>query len=348
MKTYFLQVQKVVQETDNTVSIHFWHPISEQIKYKAGQFVTVIVPDGEGKKVRRSYSMSSSPSADTAVAITVKRVEGGLVSNYLNDNVKEGDFLEVIEPMGRFIFDTESTPKGNLVLMGAGSGITPLMSIIKTVLKTDANRSILLIYGNRNERSIIFKNELEKLESLYSERFKIVYIMSNASEYWVGHRGRANQANSIMFMKDNSVDFKRDLFYMCGPNNMMDEMQKVFLLFDVPDTHVFYERFNSPMQDEEEVVEGLKKQSVSVIYDGETHVFDVEPHQTILEAALELDIDLPYSCQAGMCTACLGKCTEGSVVMDEDDGLTEKEIAQGYVLTCVSHPLTKGVVIEID
>jgi ring-1,2-phenylacetyl-CoA epoxidase subunit PaaE len=349
MKTYFLQVQKVVQEAFDSVSIYFWHPLSEQIKYKSGQFLTVLIPDGTGKKARRSYSMSSSPVADTAVAITVKRVEGGLASNYLIDNVKAGDFLEVLEPMGRFIFDTDTSKDGNLVLIAAGSGITPLMSIIKTVLRSETERKVLLIYGNRNESSIIFKEELRVLESLHSERFKVVHLLSSPSEYWVGHKGRANQANCIMFMKDSSVDFKNDLFYMCGPEEMMDEMHKIYKLFDVAEDRVFYERFNAPMQDEEEIEElGLKKQSVTVSYDGETHIFDVEPHQTILEAALELDIDLPYSCQAGMCTACLGKCLEGKVVMDEDDGLTEKEKTQGYVLTCVSHPLTAGVVIEID
>ncbi|MDT4858056.1 1,2-phenylacetyl-CoA epoxidase, subunit E [compost metagenome] len=131
----------------------------------------------------------------------------------------------------------------------------------------------------------------------------------------------------------------------------MDEMHKVYKLFEVPETHIFYERFNAPSQDEEEMLEKLpqlEKQTVTVHYDGETHIFEVEPHQTILEAALELDIDLPYSCQAGMCTACLGKCLEGQVKMDEDEGLTEKEIAAGYVLTCVSRPMSEGVVIEID
>jgi ring-1,2-phenylacetyl-CoA epoxidase subunit PaaE len=349
MKTYFLQVQKVVQETADSVSIYFWHPLSEQIKYKSGQFLTVLVPDGTGKKARRSYSMSSSPVVDTGLIITVKRVAGGLVSNYLNDNVKAGDFLEVLEPMGRFTYEEENSSYGNLIMIAAGSGITPLLSIIKTVLKTEVEKKILLIYGNRNENSIIFKEELRVLESVHADRFKVVHLLSSPSEYWVGHKGRANQANCIMFMKDNFVDFKNDLFYMCGPEEMMDEMQKIYTLFDVEEDRVFYERFNAPVHDnlDQEHV-GLQKRSVTVNYDGDTHVFEVEPHQTILEAALDQDIDLPYSCQAGMCTACLGKCLEGKIEMDEDDGLTDKEKAHGYVLTCVAHPLTDGVVIEID
>ncbi|MBX2952376.1 MAG: ferredoxin--NADP reductase [Leadbetterella sp.] len=350
MKTYFLQVQKIVRETEDTASLHFWHPISEQLRYKAGQFLTVLVPGSDGKKVRRSYSMSSSPATDSSVAITVKRVKGGLVSNYLCDQVHAGDFLEVIEPMGRFTYEPEQPHDGSLVMIGAGSGITPLFSILKTVLKT-TDRKILLIYGNRDENSIIFKDALQQLESAYAGRLNVVYILSRPSGYWVGHHGRIHQANGIWFMKENGVDFRKDYFYMCGPEAMMDEMHKIYKLFEVPEVHIFYERFNAPVQDEEELMEklpDLKKQTVTVQYDGETHVFDVEPHQTILEAALELDIDLPYSCQAGMCTACLGKCLEGKVKMDEDEGLTEKEIAEGYVLTCVSRPMSEGVVIEID
>lgn len=347
MKSYFLQVQKVVQETTDTVSIHFWHPISGQLPYQAGQFLTVIVPGPDGKKVRRSYSFSSSPASDSGLSITVKRVAGGWVSNYLADKVKEGDFLEVLPPMGRFIFDPEMHEEGNLVFIAAGSGITPLMSLLKTVLKT-TERKVLLIYGNRDEQSIIFKDKLRELESSYRGRFSVLHILSRPGEYWVGHKGRIHQANAIWFMKDHGVDFKKDQFYMCGPEEMMDSLQKVYSLFDVPDDRIFYERFNAPTLDEEEQIEELGPQTVTVLYDGDTHVFEVLAHQTILEAALEKDIDLPYSCQAGMCTACLGKCKEGKVKMDEDDGLTEKEIAEGYVLTCVSRPTSAGVVIEID
>lgn len=349
MKTYFLQVKEVIQETTDTVTISFWHPISEQIKYKAGQFITIAVPTKDGKKVKRSYSMSSSPATDTAVAVTVKRVENGIVSNYLNDNVRTGDFLEVIEPMGNFLFETEENPDRNIFLFGAGSGITPLISIAKTVLKTESNTKVKLLYGNRSEGSIIFKKELESLESQYKERFSVQYILSQPSGIWVGEKGRINQANTTLWLKDACVDFKKDNFYMCGPEEMMDEIKKIFELYDVPKTQVHYERFNAPMQEEDTVnTEEIKKQTVKVIYDGETHEFVVEPHQTILEAALEQDIDLPYSCQAGMCTACLGKCTDGKVKMDEEEGLTEKEIAQGYILTCVSHPMSEGVVVEIE
>jgi len=351
MKTYFLQVKEVIQETDDAITIEFWHPLSEQIKYKAGQFLTLIVPADNGTKERRSYSMSSSPQADTSVAVTVKRVAGGLVSNYLCDEVKKGDFIEVIEPMGNFYIEPSSETTRHLVLIGAGSGITPLMSMAKSVLKIEPKSKVTLVYGNRTAERIIFRKELIELEAQNHERFQTVHILSQADETWAGYRGRINNSNIVMMLKGLDVHFKIEEFYLCGPASMMDEVISSLEMFDVPKEKIHKENFNAPMLDEDmevAVSEGLTTQEITVKYDGEDYTFKVEPHQSILEAALELDIELPYSCQAGMCTACLGKCTSGTVMMDEDDGLTESEIKDGYVLTCVGHPTSSDVVIEIE
>ncbi|MFN8428758.1 MAG: ferredoxin--NADP reductase [Spirosomataceae bacterium] len=350
MKSYFLQVKEVIRETEDTVTILFWHPLSEQIKYSAGQFLTVSVPGPDGKKVKRSYSMSTSPTSDTAVGITIKRVPNGLVSNYLNDQIKTGDFLEVIEPMGNFMFNPATFSGKNLILIGAGSGITPLMSIAKTALKANSDTKVSLFYGSRNENQVIFKKELEVLESNYQGRFNVTHIISQSTDTWVGLKGRIHQANTILWLKEIEADLKNDHIYVCGPEEIIENTLKIAELYDIPKERMHYERFNAPVNTESENETGdeLKKQTVTVKYDGETHEFVVEPHQTILEAALDLDIELPYSCQAGMCTACLGKCTSGKIKMDEEEGLTEKEISQGYVLTCVSHPMTEGVILEID
>lgn len=350
MKTYFLQVKEIVAETSDAATIYFWHPLSEQIKYKAGQFITLIVPADNGKKVRRSYSMSTSPSTDTSVGITIKRVENGLVSNYLLDRVKVGDFLEVIEPMGHFVYDpsADSNPK-NVVLIGAGSGITPLISIAKTILKSSNETQVYLVYGNRTEDTIIFKNELDALENTNPGRFHLKHVLSQPTASWLGEKGRINQSNAVYILKNMGVDFKKESFYMCGPAEMMEELQKVYDMYEVPKARVHKENFHSAMLDNDETPDdSLKTRKVKIIYDGSEHEFAVEPHQTILEAALELNIDLPYSCQAGMCTACMGKCKTGKVIMDEDDGLTESEIKNGYLLTCVAHPLSDDVLIEID
>jgi ring-1,2-phenylacetyl-CoA epoxidase subunit PaaE len=351
MKFHHLQVKEVVKETSEAISIHFWHPLAEQIKYKAGQFITLCIPI-EGKKIRRSYSMSSSPHADTSIAVTVKRVDGGLVSNWLNDNVKVGDFIEIIEPMGNFHIEPDSSNSRHAVLFAAGSGVTPLISIAKSILKMEPNSRVSLVYGNRSEDSIIFKAKLEELENQYGGRFKVAYLLSRPSEYWVGEKGHINQAKAIYWLKEFETDFKKDEFYLCGPVGMMDSVITALDIYEIPKNRIHKENFHAPVDDENieiaEEDESLQTQTVKVKYEGEEYEFEVKPHQTVLEAALDLDIDLPYSCQAGMCTACMGKCVQGKIKMDEEDGLTEKEIKQGFILTCVSHPLTKDVVIEID
>ena len=353
LKTYFLQVKEVTHETSDSVTIYFWHPLSEQIKYKAGQFITVIVPAEEGgKKVRRSYSMSTSPHSDTSIGITVKRVTGGLVSNYLNDNVNVGDFLEVLEPMGNFHIEPDAEKSRHAVLFAAGSGVTPMMSIAKSILKMEANSRVTLIYGNRSEDSIIFKNKIEELENQYNKRFTIHHLLSRPSDFWVGQKGRISQGIAIRLMKDADTDFAKDEFYLCGPIGMMEDVIAGLGIYNVSKDRIHKENFHTAIvdseADSEDEEDSLQTQMVKVKYEGTEYEFEVKPHQTILEAALDLDIDLPYSCQAGMCTACMGKCTEGKVKMDEEDGLTEKEIKQGFMLTCVAHPLTKDVVIEID
>jgi ring-1,2-phenylacetyl-CoA epoxidase subunit PaaE len=210
-----------------------------------------------------------------------------------------------------------------------------------------------LIYGNRNEQTIIFKNAIVGLESQFRGRFEVIHVLSKPSETWVGGFGHINQAQTVYYTKQLGVDYDEAEFFLCGPTGMMDEVIKSLQMFKVPSSRIHKENFNAPMVEDDEAAAvdtdgSLSVQTVKVIYDGDEHVFEVQPHQTILEAALELDIDLPYSCQAGMCTACLGKCVEGKVKLDEEDGLTEKEIKNGMILTCVAHPLTAGVVIEID
>ncbi len=352
MKTYFLQVKEVIKETEDASTIVFWHPLSEQVKYKAGQFLTLIVPADNGKKVRRSYSMSSSPHTDTAVAVTVKRVLNGLVSNYLLDNVKTGDFIEVVEPMGHFVVEPDSEVKRHFVLIGAGSGVTPLMSIAKSILKMEPQSQVSMVYGNRDESSIIFRKELMKMELQYASNFKLATVLSKASDNWAGLRGRINKANIVAILKEMNVHFKEEEFYMCGPEGMMDELVSTLNMFDVDPHKIHRENFHAPVMGEDEpeneADESLQEREITVNYDGETYTYKVQPHQSILEAALDQNIDLPYSCQAGMCTACLGKCISGKVKMDEEDGLTQSEIDQGFVLTCVGHPLTADVVIEIE
>lgn len=351
MKHFHLKVKEVIKETPDAATIAFWHPLSEMIKYQAGQFLTILLTIN-GEKVRRSYSMSSSPHTDTAPAVTVKRVPGGLVSNWLLDNVKEGDFLEVLEPMGHFQVLPDARNARTVVLIGAGSGVTPLISIAKSVLKVEAESRVVLLYGNRKEESIIFKQQLDELSRIYGDRFVLYYALTQPSDAWVGVRGRLNKLTILEIfegiggLKNTSAEY-----FLCGPDGLMEMTKETLLAWGVAEEKIHRESFataTTHVVHEAEDDGSLKTQEVKVLYEGEEYTFNVEPHQTILEAALELDIDLPYSCQAGMCTACMGKCTSGKVQLDEEDGLTKSELNQGYILTCVAHPLTKGVVIEIE
>jgi ring-1,2-phenylacetyl-CoA epoxidase subunit PaaE len=352
MSKYFhLTVKEITQETADTVTISFWQPIHQSVSYKAGQFITLII-EIDGQKYRRSYSMSSSPR-EASLAITVKKVKGGLVSNYLADHIKVGDALEVMEPMGHFVAEPNAEFARNIVLFGAGSGITPLMAIIKTLLPAEPKSKIYLVYGSRNEEDIIFKKQLDDLELLHKNRLKVIHVLTKPSYTWIGYKTRINQASVVTFLKQEiAINIPEGEYYLCGPEGMMEQVGNALKLFNVPSENIHKEHFAESHSkivhefDNEDT--NIKDQTVTIKYEGKEYSLLVKAHETILEAALNNDIDLPYSCQAGMCTACMGRCVAGKINMDEEDGLTDNEIKQGYVLTCVSHPATSGVVIEVE
>ena len=353
VKYFHLKVKEIVQETPEAITVHFWHPLNEQIKYQPGQFLTLI-PVIDGQKVRRSYSMSSSPHADTAPAVTVKRVPGGLVSNWLNDHLKEGDFLETMEPMGQFTTQADARNSRTVVLIGAGSGITPLLSIAKSILKIEAESRVVLLYGNRNEASIIFQAKLQEMSQQFGDRLLVKHTLSQPMNDWQGHIGRLNKTHLLRLLEEiPDLTAANCDYYLCGPDDMMEEAKRALAILEVGPEKIHKESFVSStahgeVVEEEADNDSLQTQEVTVLYEGSEYKFAVKPHQTILEAALDLDIDLPYSCQAGMCTACMGKCTSGKIKLDEEDGLTAAELKAGYILTCVAHPLSKDVVIEVE
>lgn len=353
---YFLKVKDVVRETSDAVTLTFWHPINEEVKYQPGQFLTFLL-NINNQKVRRSYSMASSPHVDVSLAVSIKRVPGGLVSNYLCDRIKPGDVLETLEPAGTFVPKLDPQNRRLVLLIGAGSGITPLFSMAKSILHVEPNSRVWLIYGNRNKDSIIYKAHLDAMEKAYGKpRFQVTHVLSQPGFTWMGQRGRLNQHTLSKLLGSLSPDDRQSAsVYLCGPDGMMAEAKSALSLVGISAERVHKESYVSapvPVGEvvEEPVTAGVDSGSpeVTILYEGSEYKFAVAPHQTILEAALELDIDLPYSCQAGMCTACLGKCTSGKVKLDEEDGLSESELKAGYVLTCVAHPIGNDVVIEIE
>lgn len=348
---YDLKVKDIIAETKDAISLVFDQP-GEKINYKSGQFLTLIVPV-EGKEVRRAYSLCSSPEIDKDLVVTVKRVENGLMSNWLPDRIKKGDTIKVMEPMGQFVTEYDATRKRHLLMFAGGSGITPMMSIIKSILINEPLSIVSIIYCNRDIDSIIFKEQLELLETKYEGRLHVIHILDNAPMNWQGYSGLLNH-DMLTKLFERIPDWGNETTYlMCGPEGMMKNVESLLALRNIPSSKIFKESFVQGTIDKDSKKEPssgggvLQAREVTIRYDGQEYKVMVEPQNTILQTALDQGIDLPYSCQSGLCTACRGKALSGKVKLDEEDGLSQSERAEGYVLTCVGHPLTDDVVIEI-
>ena len=361
-----LTVVALTQETADSVTIHLERPDRVAIASRPGQFLTLIVPCGPaGKKERRAYSLSSTPAEAPRLSVTVKRVPGGLVSNYLLDTVRVGQALEVMEPLGNFTLSPSPKAARSLVLIGAGSGITPLMSILKAVVNTEPNSHILLIYGNRNEESVIFQKQLTDLETSTNGRLQVEHVYSQPLKPGGAHRhtGRVNRTMLLRILEQrHQFPAEQAEYFMCGPEGLMTEARAALDLLRVPEARIRRESFVASADNVElaaaqpsghgdvsvSPADDVKTtRTVTIQYEGSDYLIEVPVGKTILETALEQDIDLPYSCQAGLCTACRGKCLSGKVHLDEREGLSDSELKQGYILTCVGHPMTDDVVIEI-
>ena len=352
-KYYDLTVKDIIQETKDAISIVFETPAEGSIKYKSGQFLTIIT-SVKGKEIRRAYSLCSSPFVDKEMAVMVKRVDDGLMSNWLPDNLKKGVKLRVLEPIGKFTTDFDKGNKRHIIMFAGGSGITPMMSIIKSIISQEPDSICSLIYCNRDIDSIIFKNELDRLQTLDEGRLHVIHVLDNAPMNWQGYSGLLNHdmlSKLVERIPDWGID--RTTYLMCGPEGMMKNVDTLLAARSISKDKIFKESFVQGTIDKEAKKETeaesteLKERVVTIRYDGQEFKVTVPPNKAILETALDQGIDLPYSCQSGLCTACRGKALSGKVKLDEEEGLSQSERAEGYVLTCVGHPLTDDVVIEI-
>ena len=337
-----LNIKKVIGETKDAITIVFDRP--EHINFWAGQFLTLIL-DIDGKEVRRSYSLSSAPYEKDRLAVSVKRVKDGLVSNYLADNASSMQSIEVLEPMGNFKLQPDADRQKHYVLFGGGSGITPMMSILKTVLKEEPKSFVTLFYANTDEDSIIFREELDGITRQHAERCKVVHIIEYPTENWKGRSGRIDADDVVRLVENLPTNLEKE-FYMCGPTGYMEQVEEGLKKMEVDKSHIHKESFTGNTEVSQEAVEGGDKM-VTVIFDGEEYRYNVPAGETILDAGLDEGIELPYSCQSGVCTACRAKCISGKVDLTEVEGLSEKELKDGYVLCCVGYPLTDDVVLEI-
>jgi ring-1,2-phenylacetyl-CoA epoxidase subunit PaaE len=348
-----LKIRQIRPETHDTVSIFFEQP-EPFLEYLPGQFLTVIV-EINGKEERRSYSLCTSPFVDPYPAITVKRVKDGLVSNYLNDQLRPGKSLALLKPMGNFTIDFHSNHRIHYVMVAGGSGITPLMGILKSILINEPNSKISLIYCSRSEEQIIFYQELKVLKEKNIGRFELIINLSQPSPSWEGHQGRIDAEKMNQMLDYNfSSDMTESKYLVCGPDGVMEAAINAFTMKGIPKENILKESFYVDLDAKEALLKAEGKLSpamardVEVVLEGESYTFEVPADKTILEAGIELGIDLPYSCQSGLCTACRGKLLEGKVDMIEDAGLSKSEIEAGYILCCSAKPSSENVKITIE
>lgn len=348
-----LKVETIVKETTDAIAIYFRDENAQIPSFWPGQFLTLVL-DIDGKSVRRSYSICTSPTALPLIGVCVKRVKDGLVSNYLLDNLKEGDVIQVIEPYGNFTLNHQRSELPTLALIGAGSGITPLMSILKATLEKPGQNRVHLYYGNRNQQQIIFKEQLDRLQEKHGDRLRITHLLSQPESGWQGISSRI-QASLMMQCCDEAGLFadKSTNYYVCGPEAMMHEVYHMLESNGVEKERLHKESFYHAKTTEtvqpiatDETDDGSRK--VQIKLSGKMHEITVEPGRYILETALESGLDLPYACTMGVCGMCRAYKVQGEMIIEEQEAISESEIKDGACLTCLGRPVSHDVIIDYD
>ncbi|HUA96629.1 MAG TPA: ferredoxin--NADP reductase [Acidimicrobiales bacterium] len=338
-----LRVGRVVRETEEAASFVLEVPdeLSDRFAYRAGQFCNFRIEVG-GESHMRCYSMSSSPAVDTELQVTVKRVPGGVVSNWFVDHLAPGDLVEVSPPTGFF----QLTPvNGDVVAFAAGSGITPVISLLKTVLATTTRRARLL-YANRDRQSVIFAAELEAMAADHPDRFQVVHHL-DVERGFVGDETVTALAHPSKGSSDAEAD--RAEFYVCGPEPFMDRVERALVASGVEAARVHIERFTGtggPTADPPAAPE--QGAEVTVELGGRTGTTEHRPGTTILQTARQLGLNPPSSCEAGNCATCMAKVVEGAVSMQVNNALTKEEVDEGWVLTCQGVPASETVRVVYD
>lgn len=350
-----LRVKKVEKETDECVSIEFDVPeeLRDIFQFKQGQNLT-IKKVFNGEELRRSYSICTSPF-DNKLKVAVKKAEGGIFSTWANEVLKAGDYLEVLPPTGKFYTELNPAQRKNYVAFAAGSGITPILSIIKTTLITEPKSEFTLVYGNRTKNSIIFKEELEALKDKFIDRFRVYHVLSRELTDVEINNGRIDVSKlELLFTK--LIDIKTsNEFFVCGPEEMIFCIKGYLEGRGVAGDKIHFELFTVPGE-KKSVVRSRRsedyegpKAKVSVKLDGVMFDFDLPyESESILDAALKQGADLPYACKGGVCTTCKAKLIEGKVSMDVNWGLEPDEVEKGFILTCQSHPQTERIIVDFD
>ncbi|KQS52758.1 MAG: ferredoxin--NADP reductase [Flavobacterium sp.] len=348
MSTFYkLTIKEVRRETKDAVSVLFNVPSELKPNYNfiAGQYINLKLTL-DGNEIRRAYSICSSPDSGE-LRIAIKAVSNGVFSQFSNKQLKAGDTIEVGSPEGKFIFEPDANRIKNYAAFVAGSGITPVMSILKSVLEKEPQSTFVLVYGNKSPEETIFHEELHNLQLQYTGRFFVYYVFSQAkAENALFGRIEKSAVNFILKNKHASVEF--DKFYLCGPEEMINTVNNVLKENNIKEKDIKFELFSASTKENKisESLEGHTK--VTVLVDDEETTFDMSQKMTLLDAALKQGIDAPYSCQGGICSSCIARIVSGSAEMKKNSILTDREIAEGLTLTCQAHPTSAEIYIDFD
>lgn len=360
---FTLSVGKVVNETQDSVTVYFDIPdqLKETFQFEAGQYLTLKFKEKNDE--RRAYSICTGPQ-ESQIGVTVKRVRKGKISNHINDSVKVGTSIEVMPPQGKFVVQANGDVRRQHVFIAAGSGITPVMSMIKTLLEHEGKSHISLLYGNRNEKCIIFKNALDTMAEDHKGQLSVVHTLSQpikkkeggiggffkkAKMDWTGKVGRING----QMVDEIKADFQDNIethYYICGPGNMIDVVENYLQKSSVEKDNIHTERFTTgSFTDASKSSASVEGGSlVKVKLSGKMHEVNIVDNTNILDALINAKHDPPYSCTSGACSTCMAKVVNGEVSMDACYALDEDEVAEGFILTCQAHPVTPEVEIDFD
>lgn len=343
---YSLTVKNIKKLTPSAVAITFDIPkdLIQTFAFTAGQYIT-IKKEIKGEELRRAYSISSSPKKDT-ITIGVKKVDRGGFSDYAHSKLAEGDVLEVMPPEGRFVFNPTESPK-NIAAFAAGSGITPIMSITKTVLDSNPANTFVLVYGNKSYEETMFYTDLVNLQLNYTNRFFIYFTNSQAQEK-DSLFGRIDTSTVNFALKNKHKDVPFDAYYLCGPEAMIHKVTDTLKENGVAADKILFELFTATEIKEELSVTAEGETQIEVLVDDETFSFTMDKKMVVLDAVLKENIDAPYSCQGGVCSSCIARVTEGKAEMANNQILTDGEIEEGFILTCQAHPLTPTLKVDYD
>lgn len=330
-----LKIDSIRWETPDTATFFLNEAFGKKIHYKAGQFLTFVFTH-HNEEIRRSYSLSSSPDEDS-FSVTVKRMANGEISRFMLTKLKPGDILKAVEPAGKFTI-TDQHHEKDIFLFAAGSGITPLFSQLKYLLKREGKSRVTLIYSNKDDQ-VLFEDQLDELAALHADRLQIIYLISSEGN-------RLNNALVEQLIKSHThFELSQAEFYLCGPFSYMRMVRLTLIYIGVDAGKIRRENF---------VLETVPVAINTITYppgrvkihlNGEVHDIAVGENQSILQAALQNKVNLPYSCRVGSCSTCSAICKSGKVAMSVNDVLTDSDLAEGWVLTCTGHPLTDDVEI---